>query len=171
MSKFEELRIAYKDAYKTAETERENNRRACIEFASVLLRGMLEYFGCPYDKAALVYPKSPHSFYGLLYVEEAAHFEENYCALRVRLTLPNITETGSSVLVMLNFLVSRGDGHFNVIVRTGKEKNQKFEVHSHQPNEFESLYEFIFELIRRKFNEKCQEAMRQNKSIPTTFDI
>jgi len=40
-----------------------------------------------------------------------------------------------------------------------------------QPSEFESLYDLFLPSIRRKFAEKCQEAMRQNKPAPTTFDI
>ena len=159
MSKFEELC----KAYATSRKNYFDYRETCSKFAHTLVRGMVDYFGCPKGQVKFI-PLNKEVESGSIYtVMGAIHLDDDtFWHLGVRLTLYKAPNIFPHQPFLLRLLIKKVDDYFTVKLRT---EGPEFKVHEDKPDEFNSFYEFIFDLIKEDLEKGLQRFLEQNETV------
>ncbi len=164
MSKFEELCKAYATSINNFSKYRDD----CKEFASNLREGMSAYFQCPIEFTSLLEEQTQplHTLTGLMYLGD-----DTFWHIGIKITLYKEPKGGlPQDTALLSILIKKIDDDY-FIVKLGNIK-QKFTIHNDKEDEFIDFYEFIFEQIKRHYEEGLKDFLEQNEtSIKIGFQI
>lgn len=164
MSKFEELC----KIYDSARGSYVDYQRVCHDFASRLVKSMIDYFQGPEGAVTFIplqgepEPEKTYTLMGAMHLDK-----DTFWHLGVVVTLyprPGIFLPHRRNL--LCFLIKKVEDYFIVKLSHLKEE---FKIHRDKPDEFNPFFEFVFEKIKESYENSLQRFLEQDSIFRIGF--
>ncbi len=158
MSKFKELC----KAYETARINFFDYRRDCHTFASKLIDGLIDFLQCPKEQIKFIPLKKDYESDFTYTLMGAMHLnDDTFWHLGVGITLYKEPNIFPHETVLISFLIKEKSDSFTVkLGDSGKE----FEILKDKPEDFNEIYEFIFNQIKETYEKGLKRFLEQKET-------
>ena len=159
MTRFEELN----QIYTKAEEDFRDYRWKCIDFAVMLGKGLADYLECDYEEIQYYLPPDKegkaieaHPRDALLIdIDTSWHY-----GMGVNLYVSN-NKDNPAMTYIFDLALKKDNGNFGV--RLLKEKKE-FSINPNKPENFNQLYDMIFNLIKNRFEQELTKFLEKKSS-------
>jgi hypothetical protein len=159
MTKFEELN----QIYTKAEKDFKDYRWKCLEMAIELGKGLADYLECDHDEIQYYRPPDKEGKAIEAHPRDALLIDTDtawHYGMGVNLYVEN-NKDNPAMTYIFDIALKKDNGNF--AIRFDKEKKE-FSLDTSKPEDFNQIYDFIFNIIKNRFEQELTKFLEHKSS-------